>query len=199
MKLRYYNINNPGTKYTREIAEGGTLTDQYRLAAEINGKLLIKEDLKEYILQPLFPDVPLNIILPAQITPSFHWEYHTVQEIQENGSVVIKSVAEKVWDVTVEQSDALRAQFETLLRQYLSIVRLVLYPIIPDGPDWRWEEYHPELPIRYRWQSIPVEVGKYPGPKWKLTSNDVYAYFVDYLSSTTNLVKGITERQLTII
>lgn len=200
LKIRYFNVNSPGIKMVVEIDESKIAKPYFRLAYNDNGTYLTGKALKVKLKESLFPDVPFAVWLPAYHGPKFHWETKTV-EIQKEGYTVVKEGKIRIWDVTRERYEMMRYVFETKLRAFISIVQLVQYPKVPDGPDWRWEVYDPHWKdVRKQYVEIPVEVGKYTGKaQWILSDEDLYERFtklicgykgnqIDYMS-TKKMVK----------
>jgi hypothetical protein len=193
MKIRYYNVNNPGTRWTtREFDENGTITNRYRLGYDVNGDKIVYKQLYTKLCEMGFND-----LLPTVEIPRYHYDIVEIMELQENGSYVIKNEYTKVWDVTEDDYMNSLAVFEAVLRVHLLPVKELYFPNIPTGPEWIWESVDMTKPYRYRY-TPREQTDRYKGNVWEECDMDFYnAYNV--LATSTNPSYGISQKVMTIV
>ena len=197
-QIRYYNIDNPGTRRTVTVNDQGEPTLYYRLAYNDNEEYLIDAALRDKLEESVFPDVPFSVYLPIYDRILFHYDVETTIEPQPGGWTLPVNTYTIVWDVTQEMYDAGVTLISDKMQEYLTIVQERKMKSIPDGPDWRWEFVDMSKSYRDRYTPMTVEVGKFNGQTvWVPTNRtDLWDDFTRTIMNKSNHFKAIYSTKL---
>lgn len=180
--IRYWDVTRPGIRKTTPPFDTlGKITNRYRLAYQHNDNLVTGSQLVDLMKTPIWYGQTFDKWVPNRNHASAYTTvYDTTTIVNEDGSwywvIGYVNVPNPEYNPNwYSEYLASIDVFKQNIRDWFLIQEERQFPVIPGGPNYRWQlVYDYKLPT-VRYVDIPAVEGKYNGQKvWVMSNKDCY-------------------------